>query len=171
MRFMVKRRKKVLDKGEFKKIFDSHFDSLRSFIYFRTSDEQTAEDIAQDVFMRVWEKRESLDTSNIKALLYKMAKDKVVSYYRREGTRLDFAKNMSLKGDAISPQEELQFEETRRRYSEALGEMTEGEREVFLMSREENLKYNEIAERLGLSVKAVEKRMSAALKLLKNKIL
>ena len=49
--------------------------------------------------------------------------------------------------------------------------MNEGVREVFLMSREESMKYHEIAERLGLSVKAVEKRMSQALQLLKSKLI
>lgn len=160
-----------MNKEQFKDIFDNHFDSIRSFVYFRTSSEQTAEDIAQDVFMQLWERRERLELKNVKALLYKMASDMVISHYRKQDVRLDFARNMSFDEQTLSPQEQLQFEELAQRYADTLEQMNEGQREVFLMNREESLKYHEIAERLGLSVKAVEKRMSGALQLLKSKLI
>lgn len=159
-----------MNKSEFKHIFDTYFDPLRSFVYYRTADEKAAEDIVQDVFMRLWEKRARLDNSNIKALLYKMASDMVVSHYRHEATKLEFERSLSY-GQAISPEDELQFEELKARYAGVLKQMNEAQREVFLMSREESLKYHEIAERLGVSVKAVEKRMSQALQLLKSKLI
>lgn len=160
-----------MDKEQFRNIFDSYFDPIRSFIYYRTSDEMVADDIAQDVFMQLWERRHRLELTNVKSLLYKMASDMVVSHYRKQDVRLDFSRNMHSDDLSISPQEELQFEELSKRYANALQQMTEGVREVFLMSREESMKYQEIAERLGLSVKAVEKRMSQALQLLKSKLI
>lgn len=160
-----------MDKEQFKNIFDSYFDSIRSFVYYRTSSEQTAEDVAQDVFMQLWERRKRLELQNVKALLYKMASDSVVSHYRKQNIRLDFVCNMQPHEPTISPQEQLQFEELSTRYAKVLEQMNDGQREVFLMSREESLKYHEIADRLGVSVKAVEKRMSAALHLLKTKLL
>lgn len=160
-----------MDKEQFKTIFDSYFDSLRGFVYYRTSCEELASDIAQDAFMQVWEKREQLDCSNIKALLYKMAADRVVSHYRKEDVRLDFARHMWQEELSASPHELMQLEELKARYASVLEQMNEGVREVFLMSREESLKYHEIAERLGVSVKAVEKRMSQALQQLKSKLI
>lgn len=160
-----------MTKAEFKDIFDTYFDSIRGFVYYRTTDEDGANDIAQDVFMRLWEKRDSLDGTNIKPLLYKMANDMVISHYRKQCVRLNFAKNISQHEASLSPHEELQFEELRERYALILEQMPVGQREVFLMNREESLKYSEIAERLGISVKAIEKRMSAALKFLKSKLL
>lgn len=160
-----------MNKEQFKHIFDSYFDSVRSFVYYRTSDEEMAEDVAQDIFMQLWERRDRLEIRNIKALLYKMASDNVVSHYRKQNVRLYFARNMKLDETTISPQEQLQFEELSTRYSQTLEQMNQGQREVFLMSREESLKYHEIAERLGVSVKAVEKRMTLALQLLKTKLL
>lgn len=160
-----------MNKEQFKDIFDRYFDSIRGFIYYRTSDEEVAEDIAQDVFMQLWERRTKLDMLNVKALLYKIASDMVISYYRKQDVRLEFAKNMCPDDEAVSPQEELQFEELKVKYAEALEQMSEGQREVFLMSREESLKYHEIAERLGIGIKAIEKRMSAALQILKMKLL
>jgi RNA polymerase sigma factor (sigma-70 family) len=69
-----------------------------------------------------------------------------------------------------SPEEQLIFEELKNRYETALTNLPEKQRTVFLMSRMEELKYHEIAERCGLSVKAVEKRMNLALSYLKQAI-
>lgn len=161
-----------MNKGDFQDIFNTYFEAIRRFVYYKTSDEQVAEDIAEDVFMQLWERRDRLELLNIKALLYKMASDNVVSYYRKQDVRLSFAENMQPDESAsLSPQEELQFEELKARYAAVLEEMPDGQREVFLMNREESLKYHEIAERLNLSVKAIEKRMNAALSLLRKKLL
>lgn len=161
-----------MKKSEFKNIFDSYFDSIRNYIYYRCADENIASDIAQDVFMRVWEKKDAIDTKNIKALLYKIANDMVISEYRKSATRFNYAKDMIAIGmDNLSPQEVLQFEELKANYSSALNEMGELQREAFLMSRNEDLKYHEISDRLGISVKAVEKRITGALQFLKAKLL
>ena len=161
-----------MNKDDFQDIFNTYFEVIRRFVYYKTSDEQVAEDIAEDVFMQLWERRDRLELLNIKALLYKMASDNVVSYYRKQDVRLSFAENMRPDGSAsLSAQEELQFEELKTRYAAVLEEMPDGQREVFLMNREESLKYHEIAERLNLSVKAIEKRMNAALSLLRKKLL
>ena len=162
----------MLTKSDFKDIFNTYFDSIRNYIYYRCSDESVASDIAQDVFMRVWEKRDTFDTKNIKALLYKIANDMVISDYRKSATQLNYAKDMIVTGKAdLSPQEILQFEELKTRYSTALNEMGDAQREAFLMSRNEELKYLEISDRLGISVKAVEKRITSALRFLKTKLL
>lgn len=161
-----------MDKNAFKHIFDLYFDAIRSYIYYRCTDEDLASDIAQDVFMRVWEKRDNLDESNIKALLYKIAGDMLVSHFRKNAVHLDYSRHMAVEEvSSLTPQETLQFEELKKKYTQALGEMNDIHRETFLMNREENLKYTEIAERMGISVKAVEKRMTNALQLLKSKLL
>ena len=161
-----------MNKDDFQDIFNTYFEAIRRFVYYKTSDEQVAEDIAEDVFMLLWERRDRLELLNIKALLYKMASDNVVSYYRKQDVRLSFAENMRPdESFSLSPQEDLQFEELKTRYAAVLEEMPDGQREVFLMNREESLKYHEIAERLNLSVKAIEKRMNAALSLLRKKLL
>jgi RNA polymerase sigma-70 factor (ECF subfamily) len=131
-----------------------------------------ASDMAQDVFMKVWEKREHLNERNLKSLLYKMANDLVISNYRKSVIRNDFAQSMTLQSEvSLSPEDEMVFEELAAAYTQALEKMPEAQRTVFLMSRNDELKYNEIAECLGISVKTVEKRMSAALQYLKTKLL
>lgn len=168
---MQKHLKSTLNKSEFKHIFNRYFDAIRSYIYYRITDEAMASDLAQDVFMKIWEKKDRLDQENIKALLYKMASDAVVSEFRKNAVRLNYAANMHPAEPCLSPQEEAEFEELKKNYSETLAGMPEAQRTAFLMNREEGLRYPEIAERLGISIKAVEKRMTRALKLLKTKLL
>ena len=76
----------------------------------------------------------------------------------------------SLKSENLdfSPEDELRYKQLFENYTKALSNLSEKQRTVFLMARMEGLKYHEIAERLDLSVKAVEKRMSVTLAYLKK---
>lgn len=162
----------MLNKSEFKQIFDRYFDTIRSFIFYRCGDVDAASDMAQDVFMKIWEKRDQIDTSQIKALLYKIANDMVISNYRKNTTRIDYEQSMTTQEQSqLSPEEELNFQELSASYAKALEQMPEIQRVVFLMNRNDEMKYKEIAECLQLSVKAVEKRMSGALQYLRTQLL
>jgi len=159
----------MLSKEEFKVVYDSHFDAIRSFVFYRCGDIETASDIAQDVFLRVWEKRQTFNSHFIKPLLFKMVSDCYVSHYRKDQLRTDFLESLTADSDSEhSPEEELSFRELSVAYAKALTEMPEKQRTVFLMSREDGMKYAEIADCLSVSVKAVEKQMSAALQFLRT---
>jgi RNA polymerase sigma-70 factor (ECF subfamily) len=160
-----------LDKAGFKIVFDKYFDSIRRYVYYRTGDGEIASDLAQDVFMRLWEKRDRFTEDNIKGLLYKMASDYLVSEYRRRSVAMNFLENMTLADNSDSPLQMAEASEVAKRYADVLARMPDGQRTAFLMHREEELKYKEIAERLDVSLKAVEKRISGALKLLKDNLL
>lgn len=162
----------MLDKAEFKQLFDCYFDTIRSFIYYRCGDTDTATDMAQDVFMKIWEKRSDLKDDNLKSLLYKIANDLVISNYRKDVTRMNFQQDMMHQhNESSSPEEELAYKELASSYANLLEKMPETQRIVFLMSRNDELKYHEIANYLDISVKAVEKRMSAALQFLRTKLI
>ncbi len=163
-----------MTREEFKNIFDTHFNDVRKFIFYRSGNEELATDIAQDTFLRLWEKQFIIDSRTIKSLLFKIAGDFFVSRYRKEQVAFKFFKNFTPNSHSLSPEEELNFKELQRAYDKSLKSMPEKQRLVFLMSRVDELKYQEIADQLGISVKAIEKRMSLALehlkKDLKNKI-
>ena len=162
----------MLNKAEFKQIFDKYFDTIRSFIYYLCGDVDAASDMAQDVFMKIWEKREQLNALELKPLLYKIANDMIISSYRKNNSRVDYEQSMTTQEQSqLSPEEELNFQELSSMYAKALEQMPEIQRVVFLMNRNDEMKYHEIAECLQLSVKAVEKRMSGALQYLRAQLL
>ena len=158
-----------MTKSEFKNCFDQYFDSIRNFIAYRCGDGDLASDIAQEVFMKAWEKDLIFDLNKIKGLLYKMANDLWIDHYRKQATAKNHAINfISIDVDSNNPSEQLQYLELKQEYEKTLTILPLNQREVFLMSRMENLTYKEIAERLSISVKAVEKRMKLALLTLKK---
>jgi RNA polymerase sigma-70 factor (ECF subfamily) len=164
----------MLTKAEFKCLFDTYFDRVRRFVFYRCGDKNTASDVAQDVFLRIWEKRDRWNSEYMKpeALLCKMANDAYVSIYRKELCRINFRQSMVLEYDCeTSPEDKMLFEELAATYAETLAQMPETQRIVFLMSREDGMKYKEIADCLHISVKAVEKRMRASLLFIKARLL
>lgn len=162
----------MLSKEEFKDVYDVYFDAIRSFVFYRCGDLETASDIAQDVFMQIWEKRSFLDGRNLKRLLYKMAMDCYISNYRKNRSRMNFEQSMVAAADtALSPDDELSYNELAASYAQELEQMPAKRRSVFLMHREDGMKYAEIADSLHISVKAVEKHISGALRLLRTKLL
>jgi len=157
-----------LTQEEFKFLFDNHFDSIRNYIYYRSGDEELATDIAQDSFMKLWEKNVVFDEKPLRSLLYKIANDLFISKYRREKVAQKYLMKLEASVNNHSPEDQLAYKELKTKYETALQNLSEKQRVVFLMSRMEGLKYQEIAERLELSVKAVEKRMTYALSFLRN---
>lgn len=159
-----------MTKEAFKTLFDQNFDAVRNYLYYRSGDAELSTDLAQETFLKIWEKQLGAGHSNIKGLLFKIAGDLFVSHFRREKTFSTIRFNLKSTDEGISPEEQMMFEEMKTRYEIALAGLPEKQRTVFLMSRLDQLKYHEIAERLGLSVKAIEKRMNLALSHLKKTI-
>ena len=159
-----------MTKERFKSLFEQHFAALRNYLYYRSGDEELATDIAQEAFMKLWEKKSVKLSGNIIGLVYKIANDIFVSKYRRQQVELKFQKTLNANQTDYSPEDEFQYNELKVKYEKVLSKLTEKQRIVYLMSRKDELKYNEIAERLNLSVKAVEKRMSKALAYIKEEM-
>jgi len=157
-----------LTREEFKSLFNEHFDPLRNYVYYRCGDAELATDIAQEVFLKVWEKKPMQETKKLIGLLYKMARDIFISKYRHSKTEMEFIARSTNHMVSQSPEEQMSFNELKCIYEKALKQMPVKQREVFLMSRMEELKYHEIAQRLELSIKAVEKRMKHALHFLRE---
>jgi len=160
-----------LRETEFKDLFNMHFDAIRRYIYYRCSDSELASDIAQDLFVKIWEKNKQVNPLKDKALLYKMASDMLVSRMRRKKIEINYSNSIIIEKSSDLPDKDINIAQLKTSYINALSEMTENTRITYLMSREEDMKYNEIADILGIGVKAVEKRISAALEILRKKLL
>ncbi len=159
-----------LTQKEFKLLFDQYFDAVRNYVFYRCGDEEVANDVAQEVFMRIWEKQLFPEIKKEKALLFKIAGDIFISQYRRKVLEMNYMQSLEINEHESSSIDNLEYKELEKTYNNALEAMPEVSRVAFLMSRVEELKYSEIAERLQISVKAVEKRMTNALSHLREKL-
>jgi len=157
-------------KEQFKNLFDLYFDDIRRYLYYRCGDTSVSTDLAQDTFLRIWEKQMDLLPDRDTGLLYKIASDLFVSHTRRERLRKEAPKEIRFGPRDSSPEDELNYQELEEKYEKALLRLPENQRIVFLMSRTEELTYGEIAARLSISVKAVEKRVSGALSRLRKEL-
>ncbi len=159
-----------MSEKEFKYCYDEYFDAIRSYIYYRSGDEELSSDLAQEVFLRLFEKDFEFIESKTKNLLYSIANQAFLMHLRGKKVSDRHLQSIELRYETEDPQQQLQYAELKKEYEKTLADMPEGQRVVFLMSRTEDLTYKEISERLELSVKAVEKRMSQALNLLRKKL-
>ena len=152
-----------MKKEAFSSLFTSHFEDLRRYILYRSGNEEMATDIAQETFMLVWEKQLVIDPKKVKGLLFKIASDLFITQYRKKQVAFNFFQTFQPINNTNTPEDEINFQELKKAYEAALQSMPEKQRTVFLMSRVDELKYKEIADHLGLSAKAIEKRMTQAL--------
>lgn len=160
-----------MNKDEFRILFDKYFKLLRNYMYYRCGDAELATDIAQETFMRVWEKNLDVYIGKEMGLLVKIANDLFISSHRKMQSGQKFQKAFNDHQETPTPEDELNYGELAKKYEQALSNMNENQRVVFLMSRHQGLKYNEIAEQLGIGTKAVEKRMSLALEYFRGQLL
>ncbi|MDP2724418.1 MAG: RNA polymerase sigma factor [Bacteroidales bacterium] len=159
-----------MTREEFKNIFDTHFTIVRNYIYYRCGNTDLATDVAQETFLKLWEKQESFKNNNVKGLLFKMSNDLFISHYRKQKTIQNYRLQLKTEYVQQSPEDLLQFDELQKSYDNLLRVMPEKQRVVFLMHRMDELKYHEMADRLGLSVKAVEKRMKMAIEFIRKNL-
>lgn len=160
-----------MSKEEFKILFEKYFDLVRKHIYYRCGDSELATDTAQETFMRIWDKQIIPEGKTELALLYKIATNMLISRKRRDQTAMNYRQSIKLQTESNDPSHQLEYKEVKVKYEKALLALTEKQRTVFLMSRVEDLKYQDIADLLEISVKAVEKRMSQALAILRKALL
>lgn len=159
-----------MSREEFKIFFDDYFDQVRNYIYYRSGNEELATDVAQEAFIKIWEKHPNPLHNNLKALVYKIAHDVFISSYRRSELHLKYQKEIKFQYEEAGESIDIEYRELRKKYESTLAKMPDKQREVFLMNRAEEFKYTEIAERLGISLKAVEKRMKKALEILRKEL-
>jgi len=152
----------------FKSIFDEYYNYIRNYLYYLSGDIEVAEDLVQDVFMKLWENRDNVNDITVKPLLYKIAKNLFLNSYKRKSLDIKFINTRSENIENESPQYILEFKEFDQRLQRAISNLPDQCRTFFLLNRIDDLKYQEIANNFGISVKAVEKQISKALKLLRD---
>lgn len=154
----------------FKAVFDDNYQTIRSFIYYKTGDADLADDLVQETFLKLWDKWEKINIETVRPLLYTIAGNLVKNDFRRKKVEYNFVSNASISNSSEAADFNVESEEFNRLLQETLAGIPEKSRIPFLMNRIEKLSYREISERLGISVKGVEKRMNIALAHIRKRI-
>ncbi|WP_236976014.1 RNA polymerase sigma-70 factor [Membranihabitans maritimus] len=158
---------RIQREDEFENLFKENFQSLHSYAFTIIQDQFSAEEVVQTVFLKLWEKRENINFhTSIKAYLYKSVYNYSLNFIRDRKTRKQHSME-SMRNTPSHTKEDENHETTSelmQKIQESLKELPEKCRTVFYLSRFENLKYREIAEKLDISIKTVEVHMGKALK-------
>jgi RNA polymerase sigma-70 factor (ECF subfamily) len=158
----------ICEQQTYNQIFRTHYEAVTRFIYFKCGDLQQAEDIVQDVFVKLWKLCASVSFEKVKAYLYRAANNSFLNEKAHEKVVLKHMQTIVRPIDHETPEYLIQMEEFHKKLKEAIASLPPKEREVYLLSRIEKKTYPEIAEILGLGIKAIERRMSKALLLLRE---
>ncbi|HJS56109.1 MAG TPA: RNA polymerase sigma-70 factor [Chitinophagaceae bacterium] len=161
------------DETVFEQVFKSHFKRLHAYAFTILRDDADAEEMVQQVFFKLWERSEKLSlTGSVSAYLYRAVHNESLNYIKhrkiKSNHQLHVAHNM--KNEVDHPGKKILAGELEKKIHSALNELPEQCRTIFQMSRFDELKYREIADKLGISVKTVENQMGKALKLLRLKL-
>ncbi len=156
----------------FEAIFKRYHAALHRFVWHLTRSPEAADDVLQTLFLKIWRNRRDWQPKgSLSAYLFRAAKNAALNYLRQpggpDGRPQTFADSDE---SSVSPEKIYDDEETLRIIRAAVDSLPEGCRTVFILSRYENKKYNEIAEILEISVKTVENQMGRALRLLRDKL-
>lgn len=163
----------IVDKElAFEKVFREYFKGLHAYAATIIRDEAQAEEIVQQVFVRLWEKDGLKNIrDSVASYLYRSVYNDSLNYLKHLKVRAAHQSYVQHRGDSDNHSEEqVSYKELQRRLDTAINELPEQCRTIFQLSRFEELKYKEIADRLGISVKTVENQMGKALRVLRQKL-
>lgn len=149
------------------KVFDSLFRSLaphlRNFLIYKFGNSERLSDIIQESFIALWKACKNVPFEKVRSFLFKVGQNQYLKLLAKDKL---VQKHKQIPFEYFTPEDPeftLEHSELSKKLAAAIEELPEKQKEVFLMHRMEDMSYKEIAEVLGLSVKAVEKRMRNAL--------
>jgi RNA polymerase sigma-70 factor (ECF subfamily) len=163
----------------FSELYLNYYSKLVGFAREFVISEEDAKNIIQDVFTDLWERHDSIDyVSNINAYLFKLAKNKCLDYLKHKAFEERYAEQIQISFKRALDLQSLEcfdiYDSDDKRMdiliNIAINNLPNRCREIFILSRVENLKYKEISERLGLSVHTVKCQISIAFSRLRTKL-
>ena len=160
------------DKKAFEALFHRYYGILCHYAALLVKNEAEAEEIVQELFVRIWEKREKIqiDTS-LKNYLFRAVKNQSLNYIQHNQIKNQYAQKVIHETEAVKTDDNNYAEiGLLHKIEESINSLPEKRQEIFRLSRQQGLKYREIAEKLNISVKTVETQMGLAIKTLREKL-
>jgi RNA polymerase sigma-70 factor, ECF subfamily len=157
------------DYGDVEKLFKLYHKELHNLAFNLVRDRDIAKDIIQEVFLKLWQNRERIDFGDqIKHYLFKATSHTALNHLRTTKKMIPAEAEHLASLHANSTSDDMDFKEFETRVREAIDRLPPKCKAIYLMSRQEGMRYQEIADTLELSIKTVENQMGIALEKLRK---
>lgn len=158
----------MISKNQFSEYYHSYYRQLCLHALHFMGDADEAEDVVQETFVNLWDKREQLETiKSVKAYLYTAVRNNCLTRIRdaKPTTSLDKLTDEEF----LSEDEQMERAEMEARIWKMIDELPERRREIFLMAKRDGMRYKDIAQQTGLTVKTVENHVLRAMQSLRSR--
>jgi RNA polymerase sigma-70 factor (ECF subfamily) len=166
----------LLQKGDqvaFYFIYEGYSKRLYGFVLRFLKQKEDAEEIVQEVFIKIWESKNKIDIfSSFESYIFTIAYNATISLLRKRITENKYLEHLKSIQFEHTPEiiEEIHYRQLNEKVQLLLDKLTPRQKEIFLLSREEGLSHNEISEKLNISVLTVKKHISNTLSFLKSSL-
>ncbi|HKJ43480.1 MAG TPA: RNA polymerase sigma-70 factor [Sunxiuqinia sp.] len=162
---------KASDVAAFDQLFEGYSSRLFGFAINYLKTESEAEELVQEVFVRVWENRQSLKPDqSFKAYLYTIALNQIRKHFRKRAVALNYLSQLDSSDFEMDSKTEdsLDYQSVLERIDAIVDQLPERKKQIFLKSRKEGKSSKDIAEELAISVGTVDNQISSALKIIRE---
>lgn len=161
------------DAGAFAEIYDLYKDRIFAFAFTLTKSKEIAEEATQEVFVKLWERRDQIKTDYpLTPYIKKITYNYIISFFRKVKLDRQLQQNLYTNMEALrnTNEDELLQKELNKLYQLAIEQLPRQKRTAYLLSREQHLSYEEIALQMGLSKNTVRNHMTEAIRFIRNYI-
>lgn len=163
---------KTGDEKAFEALFRHYYPHLCLYATRVLKNATAAEEIVQELFVRLWEKRRETEIeTSVSNYLLRAVKNHCLNYLKHNQIKRDYSQKILAETETIPPDDDFETQTGLfQKIEESIAELPEKRQEIFRLSRQEGLKYREIADKLNISIKTVETQMGLAMKTLREKL-
>jgi RNA polymerase sigma factor (sigma-70 family) len=160
----------ICDEKLFSSIYSKYIQDLNNFLYYKYGSLLGPEDKAQDAFVQLWKNCSKVSLDKSKSFLFTVANNLMLNEFKHQKVVLKHQAIKTAESDNESPEFILEQKQYLEKYQKALAKLSEVQRVAFLLNRVEGKKHSEIAEMLGITLRATRKRIYSAVECLRKEI-
>ncbi|MCL3780331.1 RNA polymerase sigma-70 factor [Prolixibacteraceae bacterium JC049] len=163
----------TIDKPAFELLFKQHYSNMCAYAFNFVKDQEVAEELVQNIFFKLWVNRKSIEIeSSVESYLFRSIRNAALNLIKHINIREEYKKHKQSE-DQWQEQNDADFStetELQKLIRQAINKLPEQRRKIFIQSRYDGLKYREIADKMGISIKTVENQMGKALGFLRTEL-
>lgn len=160
----------ICEEKLFNELFKIHSKDLYKFLFYKYGSENNPGDLVQEAFIKLWDNCQKVLPEKARSFLFTVANNQMLNELAKKKTVIKYNREKQQRHTIESPEFIMEENQYMARLQHAIQGLPEGQRVAFLLNRIEGKKHKEIAEMLGISQKAVEKRIYTALAIITEKV-